>query len=73
MSAEARIITQQNAELIATWCGGRVVAQHDALDHDLTTPGVNVPVYGGVERAQVGDTVIQEHDGSFRIAKRNNS
>lgn len=67
------MLTQHNAELIATWCGGRAVVQHDALDHDRTTPGVNVPVYGGVERAQVGDTVIQENDGSFRISKRTES
>jgi hypothetical protein len=70
MPAEARVLTEHNVELIATWCGGRAVVQHDALDHSSTTPGVNVPVWGGVERAQVGDVIIQEYDGSFRIRKK---
>lgn len=71
MSEEAKTLTQVNAEQIAEWCGGRAVVQHDALDHDRTTPGVNVPVGEEVQRAQVGDMVIRKHDGSFRIAKPN--
>jgi hypothetical protein len=67
---EKRILTQFNADMIAEWCGGRAVIQHDALDYDLATPGVNVPTMDGVERAQVGDMVVQERDGSFRIQKR---
>jgi hypothetical protein len=73
MSSEAKTLDQNNAEHIATWCGGRAVVQHDALDHDSTAPGVNVPVGDSVERAQVGDTVIRNHDGSFRISRRNES
>lgn len=69
MSSEARKLTKDNAEFIAQWCGGRAVVQHDPLDHDLTTPGVNVPVGNEVERAQVGDMVIRQNDGSFRILK----
>lgn len=71
MSEEAKTLTRMNAEQIAEWCGGRAVVQHDALDHDLTTPGVNVPVGDEVQRAQVGDMVIRQHDGSFRIARPN--
>ena len=69
MSTESRMLTAHNAEFIAEWCGGRAVIQHDALDHGSTTPAVNVPVKDGVERAQVGDMVIREEDGSFRIHK----
>jgi len=64
------MLTENNAESIAEWCGGRAVVQHNALDYDLTTPGVNVPVGDEVQRAQVGDTVIRNHDGSFRIEKK---
>ncbi len=70
MTSEARMLTANNAEFIAEWCGGRVAIQHDPLDHDSTTTGVNVPVQGGVERAQVGDMIIREGPGLFRIAKR---
>jgi hypothetical protein len=59
-----------NAEMIAQWCGGRAVVQHDALDHDLTSSAVNVPTKEGVKRAQVGDKVIRDDDGSFRIEKK---
>lgn len=67
MSEEARMLTPLNADEIAEWCGGRAVMQHNALEHDLTTPGVNVLVGDEVKRAQVGDTVIRGHDGTFRI------
>lgn len=69
MASEARILTRDNAEFIAHWCGGRAVIQEDALDSSLTTPGVNVPTADGVQRAQVGDMVIRNHDGSYRIHK----
>lgn len=72
MSIEARMLTAHNADFIAKWCRGRAVVQHDALDESSTTTGVNVPVGDGVQRAQVGDMVIREHDGSFRIHKKRN-
>jgi hypothetical protein len=67
---DARTLTENNAEEVAQWCGGRVVIQHDALDNDVTTSGVNVPVRDKVERAQVGDIIVHSHDGSFRIEKQ---
>lgn len=65
-----RVLTADNAEEMAAWCGGRAVVQHDALDDASTTTGVNVPVGDRVERAQVGDMVIRDNDGSFRILKK---
>ena len=70
MSSESKILTEHNAEEIARWCGGRAVIQHDALDHSVTRPGVNVPVKDEVERAQVGDMVIRNDDGTFQIFKQ---
>lgn len=66
----ARTLSGGNAHELALWCGGRVVVQHDALDHDSTTLGLNVPTNDGVQRAQIGDTVIRNRDGSFQIHKQ---
>lgn len=66
---EARTLGESNAEAVAEWCGGRAVVQHNALDLSLTTPGVNVLTKNGVERAQVGDTIVCENDGSYRIER----
>jgi hypothetical protein len=63
------ILTEANAEDLAVWCGGRAVVQHDALDNDRTTAGVNVPTKQGVQRAQVGDLIVRQNDGTFRIEK----
>jgi hypothetical protein len=70
MGSEGRIVTGSNTAEIAAWCGGRQVVQHDALDHDKITYGINVPVGDEVERASEGDMVIRNHDGSFRIHKQ---
>lgn len=67
MGAEARNLTEKNAEELAQWCGGRLVNEHHALDHSETTPGINVPVAGGVQRASVGDTIVRKNDGTFTV------
>lgn len=69
MASEARNLTERNAEELARWCGGRLVREHDALDHSQSAPGINVPVIDGVERASVGDTIIRRNDGKFEIFK----
>lgn len=70
MSSEWRLLTANNAEEIAEWCGGRTVVQHSAVD-DSAPPiiGVNVPVNDGVERAQPDDCVVRNHYGKFFIEK----
>lgn len=70
MNPSRIVLYEGNTEMIAEWCGGRAVVQHDALDHDRTIPAVNVPTKDGVKRAQVGDAVIRDNDGSFRIEKK---
>lgn len=67
---DARTLTRSNADEIAEWCGGRRVVQHDALDGSTTFPAVNVPVGDEVERAQLGDVIIQNPDGTFRIDRQ---
>jgi len=69
MSAEARTLTEKNGQELADWCGGILVAEHDALDHSKTYPGINLPLEtGGVGRASVGDTIIKTNTGGFTIS-----
>jgi hypothetical protein len=69
MGSEARSLTRENAAELAHWCGGRLVTEHDALDHESTSPGVNVPVGNDVERASLGDLIIHNNDGTFTVFK----
>jgi len=69
MGSEARRLTHNNAEEIAQWCGGRVVAELDALDITQSSPGINVPVGDGVDRASLGDLIIRDSEGAFQIFK----
>lgn len=70
MGAESRIVTVRNVDELSQWCGGRVVVQQDALNPNSTHPAINVQTDEGVERAQVGDMLIRNHDGSFAVIKR---
>jgi hypothetical protein len=67
MGSDARTLTESNAEELADWCGGRVVREHNALDHDSWTPGINVPIKHGVQRASVGDSIVRKNDGTFEV------
>lgn len=70
MSTEIRLLTANNADVIADWCGGRTAIQHSVED-DGATPiiGVNVPTANGVERAQPGDYIARSHSGIFYVRK----
>jgi hypothetical protein len=70
MSSEARTLTEDNVWELAPWCGGNPVVEHDALDDDKTSPGINVPVGDDVQRASLGDTIIRKADGTFQIFKK---
>ena len=65
---DARVVTAANAAELAQWCGGRLVTEKNDEDPSKTQPGINVPTKNGVERACVGD-VILENQGSFSIQK----
>lgn len=69
MSSEARILTQENASHLAEWCRGKLVNEQDAISPHVNTPGINVPVGEGVERASLGDTIIRKNDGTFEVYK----
>jgi len=68
---DARTLTVNNSVELALWCGGLRIMQFDALDDSKPAiPAVNVPTDNGVQRAHIGDTIIQNPDGSFQIQKR---
>lgn len=69
MALDARTLTRDNVWELVMWCGGKAAVEHDALDDSVSSPGINVPVKDGVERASLGDTIIQTNDGSFEISK----
>lgn len=69
MSSEARTLSLENASFLATWCGGILVNEQNALMPHINTPGINVPVGDGVERASLGDTIIRKNDGTFEVSK----
>jgi hypothetical protein len=70
MGSEARILTRDNALQVAAWCKGRVVAEQDAFDPSIDTPGINLQVSSGeIQRASMGDTIIRKNDGTFEIWK----
>lgn len=62
---EANCLSRENASAVALWCGGLLVQEHDALNHDITYPGINVPTNFGMRRAQEGDWIIKRHGGDF--------
>ena len=64
-AVEVNQLTHDNAEALAFWCGGVAVTEHDALRHDITFAGVNVPTPNGMMRAQEGDYIIRFTSGSF--------
>jgi len=69
MTSEGRILIHSNANELAHWCGGKLVVEQDALNSEVTSPGINVPVGDEVKRASVGDVIIRKDDGSFDIFK----
>jgi hypothetical protein len=67
MGLETRVLTASNADELAEWCEGQKVIEHDALDRNKTSPGINLLCGSEVKRASVGDTIIRRNDGTFAI------
>lgn len=68
-NVEANELTHENVEAVALWCGGVSVVEHDALDHNLTFFGINVPTSNGIKRAQEGDYIVRQLIGDFIVVK----
>jgi hypothetical protein len=65
----ARQVTQDSITVISVWCHGQTVVEHDALDHEMTFPALNVPTSDGPKRASQGDYIVRYDDGSFDVKK----
>lgn len=68
-TVEANLLTAENAEAVAVWCGGIAVIEHDALDHGVTYAAINVPTSDGPKRAQEGDWIVRQPTGFFEPMK----
>jgi len=67
MGSEAKTVSESNIQEVAEWCGGVIKTEHDALDHSVTNPALNLQTVNGIDRAHVGDTIIKNHNGTFQI------
>lgn len=64
---EGMVLTSENAESVAAWCGGVIVSEYDAIEHSISFPGINIQCGSEVKRASVGQVVILKDDGSFDV------
>lgn len=66
---EAVQVTDDNADQVASWCGGNTVLEHSA-DGSGSSPGVNLQIAGGDwGRASLRDWVLLDSNGEFHAAK----
>lgn len=65
---EAAEVLPETAEVVAHWCGGRVVEETNPTDRSDVYVGINVPTMRGVVRASQGDVIVRDNDG-FRVEK----
>lgn len=68
---EANLLTKENAEAIAVWCGGRLVEEANAENPLDKYVGINVPTLNGPARASEGDYVVKGELGDFWPCKPN--
>lgn len=65
----ARQLTADSVTVLSVWCHAQVVAEHDALDYDMTFQALTVPTNNGPMRATQGDYIVRHDDGSFEVVK----
>lgn len=62
---EANLLTPNNAAAVALWCGGVLVEEQDALNHEDKYVAINVPTAHGMKRAQEGTWIVRKPTGDF--------
>lgn len=62
-------LTKENAEALADWTGGLLVAEHNAEDHSIKQPGINVHTLFGKKRCSLGSWIT--FDGEYFEVVRN--
>lgn len=64
---EAIRLTEDNAGVVAAWCGGQLVEEIDPEHPEETQPGINVTVKsGGVKRASLHQYIVK-FTGQFYV------
>ncbi|WP_449281244.1 hypothetical protein [Leucobacter sp.] len=75
---EAMILTRENVDAVARWCGGRVIREEKASDPTDVYVALDIPTLEGTMRAQTvdpsgryphGDAVIRGVQGEFYPCK----
>src|SRR5690349_3416054 len=69
IAVDAVQLTADNVDEVASWCSGHKVIEHDALDHEKTFVGINVPTCEGVVRASEGDYIIKDVMFEFHVRR----
>lgn len=64
---EANQVTSETADAVAVWCGGLAITEHDALVHETTYAGINVPTTTGMKRASEGAWIVRAPSGGFYV------
>lgn len=68
---EVNFVTKDSYQAVSVWCEGMPVIEHDALDNDVTYPGINVPVGPEeIKRAQEDDVVVKFPNGQFDVMNK---
>lgn len=68
VTVHANLLTKDNVEAVAIWCGGQQVEEIDPFTEDRFV-GINIPTLEGVMRASEGDYVIKGVQGEFYPCK----
>lgn len=69
VEVEANLLTKENAEAVALWCGGQLVEEINPENEDDRYVGINIPTLEGVMRASEGDYIIKGVQGEFYPCK----
>lgn len=66
-TVEAIKLTPESVDRAALWAGGKPVEEYDSFDRSKKFVALNVPTLRGVQRAQEGDYIVKESNGSFNV------
>ncbi len=61
-------LTPENLKELAGWCEGFGVLEHDALDYNVTSVGLNIPTPEGMKRVSEGEYLVMM-GGEFFAAR----
>jgi hypothetical protein len=70
VEVEAVMLTKDNAEEVAQWCGGRIVEEVNPLDRDDVYVGINFPTYDGNKRLSQGMVLVRNSRGGFQALSK---